>query len=429
MIFPDNGVRGTKSETVPIRMMSPVETWVAEQTALRGDLNPQTLRTWQCETLNAVIQYARGNSRFYRGKLNSIADMTELPFTFPADIARDPFAFLAVPQHEVARVTTLTTSGTTGTKKRLFFTAGDLERTQAFFAVGMSTMLCRGEHAMILISDDTENSLGSLLRSAIARLGASARILGKIRNASEAIHASKDADCLIGMPAELFYMSRTEPNLRPKSVLLTADYVPQCVIESIRATWRCRVFSHYGLTEVGFGFAVDCDYHTGYHTRDADFIIEILDPETCQPVHPGEQGEIVITSLHNEAMPLIRYRTGDISRIMNAPCGCDGILPRLDRIEGRCENTVPVGDGETLSIHRLDELLFAHRAVRGFDAFLTPEGEQHALHLTIDAYTCLDPASLAANLPPGLMIEVAYGNADPFAHRGKRRIHLCAARV
>lgn len=410
-------------------MMSPVENWIAEKTGLRDNLSPQTLKTWQRETLKAAAQYAWGNSRFYREKLDSIADMTELPFTFPADIARDPFAFLAVPQHEVARVTTLRTSGTTGTKKRILFTAGDLERTQAFFAVGMSTMLRHGEQAMILISDDTENSLGSLLTSAIVRLGASARILGKIPNASEAIHASKDADCLIGMPAELFYMSRTEPNLRPKSVLLTADYVPQCVIESIRATWRCRVFSHYGLTEAGFGFAVDCDYHTGYHTRDADFIIEIIDPETCQPVHPGEQGEIVITSLHNEAMPLIRYRTGDISRMIHTSCGCGGILPRLGRIEGRCENTVSIGDSETLSIHRLDELLFAHRAVRGFDAFLTPEGEQHTLHLTIDAYTRLDPASLAANLPPGLIIEIAYGNADPFAHRGKRRIHLCAERV
>eukprot|EP00825_Cyclidium_porcatum_P007863 TRINITY_DN13946_c0_g1_i3.p1 TRINITY_DN13946_c0_g1~~TRINITY_DN13946_c0_g1_i3.p1 ORF type:complete len:295 (-),score=25.51 TRINITY_DN13946_c0_g1_i3:50-934(-) len=281
-------------------------------------------------------------------KLHSTKNITELPFTFPSDIANDPFAFLSIPQSLVARVTTLANSGTTLLKKRIFFSKADLERTVNFFATGMKTMVHKGEHVQILISNRTENSLGSLLKNSLLRIGVSSEITGTIKTANAAIKASKDADCLIGMPAEILYMSRVEQNLRPKSVLLTADYVPQSVIESIRETWKCNVFSHYGHTEFGFGCAVDCEQHNGYHLRDADFIFEIINPKTGKPVIEGKSGEIVITTLSNEAMPLIRYRTGNISSIIEKPCGCGGSLHRLGRVEGRIESNIPIGDNTCL---------------------------------------------------------------------------------
>ncbi|MGD0340961.1 MAG: DVU_1553 family AMP-dependent CoA ligase [Bacteroidales bacterium] len=405
-------------------MISPVETWVAERTGLCGNLSPETLFKWQYEKLQSQIQYARKNSRFYREKLPSAADLTELPFTSPSDIANDPLAFLAVPQSSVARVTTLTTSGTTGTKKRIFFTDGDLERTVDFFAAGMSTMVCKGKHALILISNDTENSLGSLLREGLSRIGVISCILGDIQTASTALEASQNADCLIGMPAEILYMSRTDHDLQPDSVLLTADFVPEGVINSIKETWKCRVFTHYGLSEVGFGCAVECEQHTGHHMRDADLIIEIVDPKTGRPANPGDCGEIVITTLGNEAMPLIRYRTGDIASILKGPCECGGMLQRLGRIDGRWENDIPVGSDETLSIHKLDEIIFADPVVRGFDVLLKGEKEKYTLYLTVDAYGHPDLSSLAAKLPQSLRIEIKYGKADPFSHRGKRRLHI-----
>jgi phenylacetate-CoA ligase len=405
-------------------MISPVETWVADRTGLRGSLNPEALLTWQHEKLKTLIEYARKNSKFYREKLTDNEHLTELPFTSPSDIVEDPLAFLAVPQREVARVTTLANSGTTRLKKRIFFSKADLERTVDFFAAGMCTMTSKGEHAQILISNKTENSLGSLLRESLSRIGVISEIAGAIKTVSTAINASQDADCLIGMPAEILYMSRVERGLRPKSVLLAADFVPQSVIDSIKETWKCNVFTHYGHTEFGFGCAVDCEQHNGHHLRDADLIFEIIDPQTGTPTYPGNIGEIVITTLSNEAMPLIRYRTGNLSHIINTPCRCGGLLPRLGRIEGRIESNIPVGGGQTLSIHQLDEIIFADPVVRGFDALLTHEGEGSTLHLTVDAYNCLDLASLAAKLPEGLGIEVKYGKADPFSHRGKRRIHI-----
>ncbi len=405
-------------------MISPVHSWVAKKTGLLGNLNPETLRSWQIEKLKSLIHYASENTSFYKGKLHTTDDITELPFTTPLDIVNDPFAFLAIPQSLVARVTTLANSGTTRLKKRVFFSKADIERTVDFFAVGMSTMVHKGEHAQILISNKTENSLGSLLKESLSRIGVSSAISGSIRSVNEAIENSRRADCLIGMPAEMLYMCHTAPELHPRSVLLAADYIPQIVIERIKETWKCNVFSHYGHTEFGFGCAVDCEQHNGYHLRDADLIVEIINLQTGKIANPGEHGEIVITTLSNEAMPLIRYRTGNISSIIDKECDCGGLLHRLGRIEGRMESDIPIEDGETLNIHQLNEIIFAYPRVRGFNASLHTEGNKKTLYLTIDAFEHIDLNSLSTKLPQNLKIEIKYGNADPYTQRAKRRIHF-----
>ncbi|NVO09731.1 MAG: phenylacetate--CoA ligase family protein [Bacteroidales bacterium] len=405
-------------------MISPVETWVAERTGLRDNLNPETLKKWQLGKLSALIQYACENTKFYHEKLHSTSDITELPFTSPSDIAADPFAFLAIPQSLVARVTTLANSGTTHLKKRIFFSKADLERTIDFFAVGMSTMVRKGEKSQILISNRTENSLGSLLKESLLRIGVTSEISGTIKSVNAAIEASKGGDCLIGMPAEMLYMSHKAPELRPRSVLLAADYIPQSLINGIKETWKCDVFTHYGHSEFGFGCAVDCDQHNGYHLRDADLIFEIIDFKTGKSAKIGESGEIVITTLSNEAMPLIRYRTGNISRFINTPCGCGSLLPRLGSIEGRISSYIPIGEGKVLSIHQLDEIIFADPNVRSFDASIKNDKVMKTLLLTVDSNGSIDLDSFSDKLPKSINVEVKYDKVDPFSHRAKRRINI-----
>ena len=351
-------------------MISPIHNWVGEKTGLLENLNPETLHNWQTEKLKALIKYASENTTFYKDKLHITNDITELPFTLPSDIAKDPFAFLAIPQSLVSRVTTLANSGTTRLKKRIFFSENDLERTIDFFSIGMSEMVNKGEHAQILISNRTENSLGSLLKESLTRIGVTAEISGAIKSASSAIEDARKADCIIGMPAEILYMSCIEQNLCPKSILLSADYIPQSVIERIKETWKCNVFLHYGHTEFGYGCAVDCNKHNGFHLRSADLIVEIINIKTGKPANIGESGEIVITTLSNEAMPLIRYRTGNISSIIDSPCKCGCNLLRLGHFEGRIESTISIGNNEYISIHQLDELMFADLNIRGFNSAL-----------------------------------------------------------
>jgi phenylacetate-CoA ligase len=403
-------------------MISPVEDWVGKKTGLAGNLDQQTLQAWQLERLRETVEYARQNTAFYSGLPASFDNITDLPFTKPADLVTDPLAFLAIPRNRVERVTTLANSGTTNLRKRIFFSKGDLERTIDFFTAGMSTMVKAGDHAGVLISNKTENSLGRLLQESLMRIGVTSRIAPALRSADEAIETARGADCLVGMPAELLYLSKTSPCLRPRTVLLAADLAPRPVIAGIRDNWNCDVYTHYGHTEFGFGCAVDCSCHDGLHLRNLDLIFEIIDLQANKPVKPGEAGEIVITTVSNEAMPLIRYRTGNISRFITSPCGCSSSLNRLNCIEGRISNNISLFNGRIINIYNLDEIIFSNPGVRSYDAYLHKNKAYDNLQLVIDSSQEIDLEYLKENLLFELNFEIKYQKTDPFTHRGKRHI-------
>lgn len=403
-------------------MISPVTKWVAEKTGLFENLNPATLKEWQQNKLNGVVEYCRMKTRFYKNKLNASTELTNLPFTYPSDLANDPQAFLAIPQNKIARVSTHANSGTTNRKKRVFYSDADLERTKIFFAVGMSGIVYENENAGILISSETENSLGRLLKESLERIGVKSKIAGNIKSVHDVFEISRAAECLVGMPSELFYLCKTAPNLKPKSVLLAGDIASQAIIKSIQEIWGCHVFTHYGHSEFGYGCAVDCKCHNGLHLRDADNIFEIINPATDEPADLGKIGEITITTLSNEAMPLIRYRTGNLARMLSAPCMCGSPLQRLGNIEGRISDNIPAPGGEKINIPELEELLFSANEIRGFNAVFSKN--ENMLKLTVDAENKINFGPILKKLPEELKIDVNYGNADPFMNHQKRRIQI-----
>ena len=104
-----------------------------------------------------------------------------------------------------------------------------------------------------------------------------------------------------------------------------------------------EAFDVYGLTELyGPGVGIDCDRHDGIHVWTDYYVVEVIDPETLEPVDPGQAGEIVITTLRKEAMPLLRYRTRDRSFLYPEPCSCGSPFPRIGRIVGRTDDMVKV---------------------------------------------------------------------------------------
>lgn len=331
------------------------------------------LENYQLQKLNETIDYARRKSPFYRkhlaalpvGPFTTLSDMAQIPFTYPSDIMENSSGFLAVRQDHIARIVSLRTSGSTGESKRLFFTEADLELTIDFFRHGMSTLVRPGQRVLVFLPGERPDSVGDLLVRGLRRMDVSALVYGPIsdpHDAAEAI-AAFSADCLVGIPTQVLSVARShlgaaiERN-RIKNVLLSTDYVPQSIVKSLEDTWGCRVFNHYGMTETGLGGGVECEALDGYHLREADLYFEIVDHKSGEVCGNGTLGEVVFTTLTRQGMPLIRYRTGDMARIIPQACPCGSVLRRMDRVKGRWEGLVNVGPGYTLGLPDVDEALF-----------------------------------------------------------------------
>ncbi len=349
--------------------------------------------------LRETLAWVGERSPFYRNRLAGwaaeplagLADLARLPFTTEQDLREHHQAMLCLSQDQVARVVTLNTSGTTAPPKRLYFSDVDLELTLDFFQQGMATMVEPGDRVLILLPGRTPDSVGDLLARALARLEVEGMKHGPVQDAAATLEralAVKPA-CLVGIPVQVLALAEQPGAERlrgvVKSVLLTTDYVPQALARRVRAAWGCEVFEHYGMTETGLGGAVDCRAHQGCHLRVADLYYEVVDPLNSAPLPPGQRGELVLTTLTRQAMPLLRYRTGDWGRLLDAPCPCGGRAPRLDRVSGRLINRLDLGDAVHLPMWRLDEALFALPGLLDFRVGLWPSGQGPCLEIAVRA--------------------------------------------
>lgn len=363
-----------------------------------GSLTLKHLRSYQLSKLRETIRYAKAKSPFYSARLSnvSIDDLTDLPqisqlpFTTASDLREDPGSFLTLPPHEIARIVTLRTSGTTGRAKRLFFTGEELEHTIDFFSSGMSTLVVPGEKVLILLPGDQPDSVGDLLARGLKRIGVEGVIHGPVTDVRRTVEeiVERRTDCLVGIPTQVLALARSKagravPRGMIKSVLLSTDHIPEAIVNALTLAWRCRVFKHYGITEAGLGAAVDCIARNGYHMREADLLFEIVDPETGMPLVDGETGEIVVTTLTRKGMPLIRYRTGDLSRVVAAPCPCGSVTKRLAAIRERLDGRVVLADGNSLTIADLDEALFRMQEILDYTATLATNNGLDCLEVSL----------------------------------------------
>jgi phenylacetate-coenzyme A ligase PaaK-like adenylate-forming protein len=235
-------------------------------------------------------------------------------FTTADDLRREGLRWLCVSPDEVSRIVTLHTSGSSGTDKRIYFTEDDLELTVRFFARGMKPVVAAGERLITLFPNTVPNSVGDLLSRAVRR------------NGVEITDDPIKADCAVGSPGQILAL----PQTGLKSVLLSAEYVSESARNAIREKFGCEIFEHYGLTESGFGFAVspapNVDY---YEVRSEDIYVEIIDPVTLENLPDGEVGEIVFSTLNRQAMPFVRYRTGDTAALLGKSDSGRDLLSRV----------------------------------------------------------------------------------------------------
>jgi len=414
--------------------LTPLEPWISTKIGAEGpQINLEALQTFQLEKLNETLALAQSRSSFYRGllgtdklRLSSLEDLSALPFTTAEQLRAAPFDFLCVKQDDVDRIVTLPTSGTTGAPKRIFFTAEDQELTRDFFHWGMSTLVNPGDRVLILLPGRLPGSVGALLEEGLARMGVLGIPHGPVTDPAQTLctMARERATALVGIPVQVLVLAKTwamlnpRPEFRLSSVLLSTDCVPDSVVRTIEETWGCTVFNHYGTTEMGLGGGVDCRARTGYHLREADMLFEVVDPVTGEPVPDGTPGEVVFTTLTRQAMPLVRYRTGDVSRFLPGPCSCGTRLKRLAHVDQRVQGNILLPKGEILRQKDFDEALLGLDGVADFRVSVSTNEAKWTLAVRVR------PLDGAVAPDPGVLAEAVWAMPVIREQGGQMEVHV-----
>lgn len=308
-----------------------------------GRLTRQDIEAMQLTKLNRLLAREKERSGFYKAlppRLESLSQLSELPFTTDEDLAHNASSILLCSQGDIQRVLSDATSGTTGAAKRVFYTKADCENTVDFFAAGLGELVFPGSVTMICMPFSGPYGLGELVAQAIEKLRAKPLKLGTMLSYGEykKVLEQERPDSFVGMPVQLLSFLRWCGRGSLRRALVSGDACPDEVLRQCESILGTKLFPHYGSREMALGGAITCPAHEGMHLRENHVIAEIVD-DAGRALPRGAYGELVITTIGMEAMPLIRYRTGDYTRILlgGYPCGSHTI--RLDRLDRRPNGT------------------------------------------------------------------------------------------
>ncbi len=392
--------------------ITPLNSWTAKRISPdghHGGLSVTDMVSYHIDKLRETISYVKTQSPFYRETLSafssddlvSLADIDKIPFTTKDDLELQGHRFLCVSQSLIERVFTINVPGPVTKNSRVYFSSEDIERTIDFFHHGMTTFTEPGQTVMILMPGDRPDSVGDLLARSIGRIPARVIVHGLVTDPSHTISEIErnNVDVIVGIPISMRTLTHHKQSLSSgkltiKSVLLTSDYMSHGMVSELEHSWGCEVFSHYGSTEMGFLGGVECSSHSGYHLTESDIYFEIIDPESGKIMEPGRTGEVVFTTLNRQAMPLIRYRTGDLSKFTIEDCPCGSILRRLDKIRGRLADTLRMGNDHWIGIQDLDDSIFSVPEVIDYQASLTSTNDSTELNLILELKAGCDPGAL-----------------------------------
>lgn len=319
-------------------------------------LSEEELREVQLQGLKWTVNHAYSGSKQYKQKLkaagiepqaiSSLEDLQHLPFTTVEDLREGyPLPLLSVPEEEVVRIHA--SSGTTGKRKVLAYTQKDIDI--------FKLMLARCfELAGLTPLDRVQIAVGYGLWTAGAGFQLGCEYFGAMAipigpgNLDMQLQLLTDfqSTCLCStasmalLMAEQVKKNNLLDKINLKKAIFGAEPHTPKMRKYIEETLNLEdTFDIPGMTEMyGPGTGLECKAHEGIHYWADLFIIEILDPSTLKPVAPGEVGEMVVTSLCKEAVPLIRYRTRDLTRFIPGKCSCGLNFPRHDRILGRSDD-------------------------------------------------------------------------------------------
>lgn len=368
-------------------------------------MDREGLRKIQSIRLKKMVEYVYHNTPFYRKKMqelgltpddiNGIEDITKLPFTTKTDLRDNyPFGLFAVPMSQIVRIHG--SSGTTGKPTVVGYTRKDLSLwteclSRCFTAYGADNKdIFQIAYGYGLFTGGLGAHYGA------ENIGASVIPMSS-GNTDKQIQLMHDfgTTVLCCTPSYALFIADAikdsgipREDFKLKAGVFGAEPWTESMRKEIEEKLAIKAYDIYGLSEIsGPGVGFECDHQNGTHLNEDHFFPEIVDPHTLQPVEAGEQGELVFTHLTKEGMPLLRYRTKDLTALHYEKCECGRTLVRMERILGRC-----------------DDMLI----IRGVNVFPTqiesvilelPEFEPHYL-LTVDRVNNTDRMELKVEARP-----------------------------
>ena len=378
-----------------------------------------------------TVRHAYAKSRFYRTAfdrcgltprdIRGLNDLSKIPFTMAQDLAGANYEFLCISQGNVEKPVTYFSSGTTGLQKRLYFSQADIREIQNFLAVGMRTVADPGETIQILLPNSSGRGIGTILGAALQQNSMHAVVTDVFESSARQIEYTRrhkpsvwfgDAGVIYRITKEMEHATDLS-RLGVRVLFLTMGYVADSMRTNLETIWGCRVLTHYGLTETGWGLAVECPAIRGYHYNEFGVIAEVIDPETGEPLPEGTEGELVFTTIGREAMPLLRYRSRDIAWLRRAPCACGCTLDAIGTVAKRQEAVVLLPNGTEIYPAMFSDTLYSFENVVDYDICLHKKTDGPALIFQVETTDNTNSAMLRDAL-----------EALPCIQQGKAKIQV-----
>ena len=328
--------------------------------AVKECMNREDLEQLQLERLQSTLSRVCMNVPFYKKKFDelgidpddfrSLDDLKRLPFTTKDDLRNSyPYGMFAVPLREVVRIQS--SSGTTGMPTVVGYTKNDLKNWSDLVA----RILTAGgvtQNDIVQIAFDYGLFTGAFgLHYGAERLGASVIPIssGDTKRQVKLLQDFKTTALIctptfaLSIADAIADMGINVNSLSLKYGLFGAEPWSEAMRQELQNRLKIIVTDNYGLSEVmGPGVAGECIERNGLHINEDHFLIEVVDPETLEPVPPGKTGELIITTLTKEAFPVIRFRTRDLTMLLNDPCPCGRTFMRMGKVMGRTDDMIKV---------------------------------------------------------------------------------------
>lgn len=317
-------------------------------------ISEERLRSLQEEKIRQTLKNAV-RSEYYKKifkkhglkiEIQDIKDIEKFPFTTKEDLRKSyPLGMVAVPLKDLVRMHA--SSGTTGKSTLVFHTKSDIEK--------WASLVARGLYAIgVRETDIFQNMMSYGLFTGGLGLHYGAEKLGALVIPAGSGNTQKQIELLLDLkttvihitPSYLFYLGHV---IKEEKIPLSKFALRIAIVgaephseetrRKLEKMFKIKVFNCYGLSEMnGPGVAFECEYQNGLHIWEDHYYAEIIDPETGEVLPEGKEGELVLTTLEREGMPIIRYRTRDITKFIKGKCPCGRTHRRIARIKGRTDD-------------------------------------------------------------------------------------------